>query len=1087
MDLFAAAGVDLVEGGSGRSGRSILPRTQRIPLLNHKAIARARERAVFSPTDQQLAAAREYAKKARNARFRQQKETAVRNLFFEAVLREILGYTTFDPDGPYTLAFERPIRRGTVDVALGRFGAPGAAEEIVAPFELKGPSTEDLDAIPAGRGRSPVQQAWDYAIDAPGSRWVLVSNCIEIRLYGFGRGRDAYEVFNLARIDDPDEHARLWLMLSADRLLGGATDALLRESDTAYKDVTNQLYLEYKSMRDRLIAFLVDPAGGPKLAHAAAIELAQKLLDRILFIAFAERTQLLPDRLLERAAKASNEWVPQPLWKNFQTLFREVDEGNKERGVWAYNGGLFAPDPVGDGVVLPDHLTTDLASLGQWDYRSDVPVTVLGHIFEQSVTDLERMRAESRGEAPPKVSKRKREGVVYTPDIVTRFLAERTVGRTLEERFTALLAVHATDSTLPSNGDPVPWRDGAASERAFWKEYAAMLRGLRIVDPACGSGAFLVAAFDLLAAEYRRAVDRLLGLGEKLDFDLYDEILTRNLCGVDLNAESVEITRLSLWLKTARNKHRLQNLEATIKVGDSLIEDAKFTDRPFSWRAAFPDVFANGGFDIAIGNPPYVRMELIKRIKPYLEKHYVVADDRTDLYAYFFERGVGLLKEGGRLGYISSSTFFRTGSGENLRTFLGDNVAIEAVVDFGDLQIFEGVTTYPAVVTLRKGKVQDGGVLSFLKIDGDLPKDLDTEFSANARAMPRARLGAGSWQFEDEPLARLRDKIVDGRKTLGEVYGAPMRGIVTGLNEAFVVDQTTRDRLVAQDPKSADLLVPFLRGENVKRWRIEPEGLFLINTPRGKVDIDAYPAVRDRLLPFRAELERRATKQEWFELQQAQLAYHERLKAPKIVWPHFQLERSFTSELSAFFLNNKCFFLPSDDDALLALLNSACVWFQLVSLARLKRGGYIEAEAQYVERLALPKPSKSQRGNLARLGLACTDAANRRFAIQSVVRHRIRTDLAPRDSARLSRKLEDWWTLDFAAFRAEAKRALHADIPVKERGEWEAYLGKHSAEVRALDAEIEKAEREIDAIVYRLFDLTADEIALLEASLAGQY
>ncbi len=140
----------------------------------------------------------------------------------------------------------------------------------------------------------------------------------------------------------------------------------------------------------------------------------------------------------------------------------EVDTGNKERGIWAYNGGLFAPDPAGDAVVLPDRLATDLASLGQWDYRSDVPVTVLGHIFEQSVTDLERMRAESRGEAPPKVSKRKREGVVYTPDIVTRFLAERTVGKTLEERFTALLAIHATDSTLPSErrSDPLARRGG---------------------------------------------------------------------------------------------------------------------------------------------------------------------------------------------------------------------------------------------------------------------------------------------------------------------------------------------------------------------------------------------------------------------------------------------------------------------------------------------------------------------------------------------------------------------------------------------------------------------------------------------------
>jgi type I restriction-modification system DNA methylase subunit len=435
----------------------------------------------------------------------------------------------------------------------------------------------------------------------------------------------------------------------------------------------------------------------------------------------------------------------------FKALFRNVDQGNDSLYIWAYNGGLFATDPAADTLELPDSLAAELAKLGQWDYRSDVPVTVLGHVFEQSITDLERLRAESRGEAPPKVSKRKREGVVYTPEIVTRFLVERTVGRTLDERFAALLAVHAKSAVLPKNGDPIPWRAGETSERAFWLDYAAVLRKLTIVDQACGSGAFLVAAFDLLAAEYRRVVERLVALGEPIDFDLFDEIVTRNLYGVDLNAESVEVTRLALWLKTARNKHHLQNLEATTKIGNSLIDDSTFTDRPFDWRAAFGGVFAQGGFDVVVGNPPYVRMELIKPVKPYLEKHYVVAADRADLYAYFFERGVGVLKEGGRLGYISSSTFFRTGSGENLRRFLGDHVAIEAVVDFGDLQIFEGVTTYPAIVALRKGGAELDDAVRFLKVDA-LPNDIEAEFASKAQTMPRTRLGHGSWQFEAAPL-----------------------------------------------------------------------------------------------------------------------------------------------------------------------------------------------------------------------------------------------------------------------------------------------------------------------------------------------
>jgi type I restriction-modification system DNA methylase subunit len=256
-------------------------------------------------------------------------------------------------------------------------------------------------------------------------------------------------------------------------------------------------------------------------------------------------------------------------------------------------------------------------------------------------------------------------------------------------------------------------------------------------------------------------------MGETLEFDPYDEIVTKNLYGVDLNAESVEITRLALWLKTARRHHRLQHLEATIKAGNSLIDYSDYTDRPFDWRAAFPEVFAEGGFDVAIGNPPYLRMELIKPVKPYLEKHYRVATDRADLYAYFFERGLELLRPGGRLGFISSSTFFRTGSGEKLRLLLSEESAIEAVIDFGDLQVFEGVTTYPAIITLRKQKGGDGEV-AFLTVEDRLPQDLGAAFDAEALPMPRRRLTGATWRFEEDRLARLRDTLTEDEVLLLE-------------------------------------------------------------------------------------------------------------------------------------------------------------------------------------------------------------------------------------------------------------------------------------------------------------------------------
>ena len=1048
-----------------------MSRILRVPLFAAKVMREARSRIAFAPSQEQLDAAADYARKAKG-RFGGQNEVEVRPSFFSAILEKLLGYKTTDPDHPYTLAYEVQIRRGSVDVALGHFDAAGA-KDIAAPFEFKGPRTADLDAPLPGRRFSPVEQAWAYAMDAPGARWVLVTNCLEIRLYAFGRGRDAYEIFDLARLDEEEEHARLWQVLSAARFLGGATEGLLRDTDNALKDVTDKLYKEYKGLRDRLMNYMVHSADGPKLAAPAAIEPAQKILDRILFIAFAQRTELQPGRMLERASLSQNEFAPVPLWHNFKSLFRAVDKGSEALDVWPYNGGLFAQDPVADAIMLPDGLAREVALLGQWDFRTEVPVTVLGHIFEQSITDLEALKAQNRGETPAASGKRKREGVVYTPDMVTRFLVQRTVGLTLREAFDARW------SRLGMDG--APERD---RQSLFWRLYLRKLRRLTVVDPACGSGAFLIAAFDALALEYRRVEKALAGLGEALDFDIFDQIVTKNLFGVDLNAESVEITRLSLWLKTARREHHLQNLDITIKAGDSLIEDGAYTQRPFDWRAAFPQVFSRGGFDIVIGNPPYVRMELIKAMKPYLERNYVVAADRADLYAYFFERGVGLLKHGGRLGFISSSTFFRTGSGEALRTFLVDNLAIESVVDFGDVQVFEGVTTYPAILSLRKANGAAGAV-SFLVVKDDAPGELGVLFDSDARDMPRARLTPGSWRFENEPLALLRDKIAKGRKTLGEVFGVPLRGIVTGLNDVFVIDTPTRDRLVLTDPKSTELLKPFLRGEDVKRWRVEPAGLWLINTPKGKVKIDDYPAVRGWLLPFRADLEKRATKQEWWELQQAQLAYQPKLEAPKLAWCHFQVAATFSIDRSGTFLNNKCFFVPVAEPWLCALLNSHLYWAALYSLSRIKRGNYIEAEAQYVSQLPIPDMPTRVRASLAALGQTCTDAATRRRDIVAGTRRRI-LDLATPERRKLTGKLENWHALDFAQFRAAVKAAFRAEIPLRQRAEWQEYLAENAAQVRALTARIEQAEREIDIIVYGLFDLTPDEVALLEKSLAGR-
>ncbi|MCU0831487.1 MAG: N-6 DNA methylase [Rhizobiaceae bacterium] len=1087
--------MDLPGGGAGKR-REPLPKLAHVPLFSEKIVAAALQQTeLVNPSPEAVKAAVTYAKLARSAKFQGRNEVQAAPDFINLILKQVLGFQSHAlEDKGVSLKEQFRLGGKPVDVALGRFDADDTPDLALAPLEMKGPDTPDLDRIMAGRGLSPVQQAWDYAADAPDAKWVMVSNCLELRLYRLGRGRETHERFDLTRLDEPEQLRRFLAILDANRFLGGRTDDLLSRSDGALKDITDTLYQEYAGLRGKLLAFLRDSADGPGFATKQAIEATQKLLDRVLFIAFASGNRMLPEKLFLDALSIRNDFDPKPLWHNVQRMFQWIDKGNDRGGdrfnVWPYNGGLFAPDPLVDDLMLPDHLAEEFKLLLGYDYGKDVSVNVLGHIFEQSISDLEKLRDDQPDDK--KVSQRKRDGVVYTPEHVTRFLVQKTIGVTLDERRAAVLARHGGLAKLPSDKDEVEWPEEA--QRAFWQEWHGVLQSLTILDPACGSGAFLVAAFEYLTDEYRRTVERLAELDVAMEpgYDIFDDILSRNIYGVDLNVESVEIARLALWLKSARRQKRLAKLDAMVQAGDSLIDDPKASSRAFNWREAFPDVMAQGGFDIVLGNPPYVRMELIKPLKPWLAKHYTVADERTDLYAYFFEQGVRLLKKGGRLGFISSSTFFRTGSGERLRLFLNEYTDIETVIDFGDGQVFEGVTTYAAILTMRKRRTPDEplgppeGDLAYLTFKDDAPMDLGRAFDAFAKTMPRARLTGGSWQLENEALAKLRAKIIGGRKTLKEVYGAPLYGIKTGLNEAFVIDTPTRDRLVKADPKSAELLKPFLKGENIKRWRVEPEGLWLINTPKGKVDIERYPAIRDWLLPFKDRLLARATEQEWWELQQAQLAYQPVFEGPKIIYMDICNSNTFAIDIQAYQPANTCYLIQSSDQVLVAFLNSKIAWFYWSATTNIARGGYLRLRSEFLEGTPLPFFQTASAGKrVDELGARCAARKADLASIQTAFHTRVLNDLAA-PGTKLNGKLKAFHTLTFKELQAEIKKALKAEIPVKERGQWQALHEEASAEIKRLEAEIAAAEAEINRLVYEAFELTPDEIALLEASLEGQ-
>ncbi|MFH1495076.1 MAG: N-6 DNA methylase [Pseudomonadota bacterium] len=1070
------------------------------PLFNQRFLTKRLGSQPTPPNHKKLLV--EWADTIRSGVIHKQRETELRGPFIQRFFVDMLGYRAFGNGSDWTINDEKRTGSGSADTALGSFS--GTGKTVVAPVELKGADTTDLDAIMPGRHKSPVQQVWEYAMDTPGCRFMLVSNMVEIRLYAVGHTRQIYERFEILELADSDAaYRRFQLLLSADNLLSGNTIRLLQESAQAEKEITAKLYADYKTWRINLLISLIQSSGKPA---EDLIEPVQKLLDRVLFVAFAEDRGLLPAKTLSQAFSHRDLYNPRPIWENFLGLFRAIDKGNQQLGIPAYNGGLFALDNVLDALPVSDKSCQMFAALGEYDFADDVSVTVLGHIFEQSISDLEKLKELANTdsftlktletqvlESSRSVSgKRKAHGVVYTPDAITRFIVDETLASYLHESREAVLKQFTDEAgnwRKPSDGEKKFSGRGKqvklkslerVVEFLFWTEWRNKLCQIRVVDPACGSGAFLVAAFDVLDAEYRQVNEQIQAITGNPDlFDINREILNGNLYGVDLNPESIEISKLSLWLKTAQKGKPLESLEANLRVGNSLIADANYTDRPFDWHTAFADVFATGGFDVVLGNPPYVRMELLKPIKPYLEERYKVASDRADLYYYFYELGLSLLKSGGRLGYISSSKFFKTGSGEPLRQHLLAHAQIRTLIDFGDLQVFEGVTTYPAIVVLdRSENPSDNMNISYLVLT-ELPESLAAAFAQQAGTMPQRQLRADSWQLETSGMDVLRGKLTNGYPTLKEVYGSPLYGIKTGLESAFVVDRATRDRMIAEDPKSAELLKPYLEGKDLKAWHIDTQDLWLIYIPKNRIDIDDYPAIKTYLLPYRGALEKRATKQAWFELQQSQERYSRAFSETKIVYPDIADRPKFSFNRASF-LATTCFCIATDELWLVAFLNSKTTWWLIKQSTPYVRGGFHRLKTQYLENLPLPDVLPKIREQLEALAQKAQSAAEARRDLLASFRRRILTDLAPGGaSAKLTKKLADWPEFDFKTFHEEVKKQFKQSIPLVERDDWQALFESNKIKIEAFSAEIAQHENSIDQIVYKLFGLTNEEVALI--------
>jgi hypothetical protein len=723
----------------------------------------------------------------------------------------------------------------------------------------------------------------------------------------------------------------------------------------------------------------------------------------------------------------------------------------------------------------------------------------LGHIFEQSITDLEELRATAAGEKfDASKGKRKTQGVYYTPAYITQYIVDVALGGYLRRREEALRIEYTLDSSTRAT------KKRQQNEIKFWEAYREILIQTRVVDPACGSGAFLIAAFEYLSREYERVNSALaeLKLGQRSIFDLNKTILNNNLYGVDLSSESVEITKLSLWLKTAERGKPLTDLNHNIKVGNSIVSDVNIDRRAFDWEAAFPHVFAEGGFDVVLGNPPYVRQELLSPIKPYLQQHYQSSDGVADLYTYFYERGIQFLKVDGVMSYIVTNKWLKAGYGENLRRFFVEHSHIEQIIDFGHAPIFQDADTFPCIISVRKSLTSTaiGEQSSVLICPVPREKLADINLAQYVQqagySVPANRFSSDAWSLEHPDVDALMQKIKSVGVTLKDyAVVKPYYGIKTGFNEAFLIDNETRDRIVRDDPKSAEIIKPYLRGQDVKRWHSEWQNIWIILVKSSgnynwdwsdsendeiaeAIFKDTYPGIYQHLKPLQDKLSKRSDRGKfWWELRQC--SYYHIFESPKIIYQVIQTFPQYSLSQDVIYGNDKTFILPIDDLYVLTLLNFPLLWCYSHRIFTQMLSGSISPMGYLFETLLIAVPDdkiKSEIEELAKNAIELTktnQAHHREIYDWLQLEHQIE---------KIGQKLEDFSNLSLEEFSQEIKKRKpkgNNSLNPKALKEIKEVYQEYAPKIQTAKSELLQIEHRLSDLVNQAYQLTPAEIELM--------
>lgn len=967
--------------------------------------------------------------------------------------------------------------QGEADLALGWFRGGLAAEpQVLCEFK---DIRSGLDAKQNRKGANltPVEQCLNYVRHARRNLfgneavqpwWGLVTDMNEFRLYWWDRAPRECLAFHIRRKDlltpydllsngsDAEFDRFLFTKLfQRDMLISlSGKPALWRlvERQWLREDrLENEFYDHYRKLRERLFGVL--RTHNPKIAATPTelLRATQKLLDRFIFAFYCEDMgermlfppQFIRDYLKTRSVEPYYDTIGTEIWAFFRRLFKTMNTGGRlgQTAVPHINGGLFDEDALIEELEIPNHVFAaagqghNEASLEQdqetlfylcarYNYaakgsaKDSLSLYTLGRIFEQSITELEyRIGELENRETLAKLSKRKRDGVYYTPEWVVNYLVEET----LVPWFDAArkVAGFAPDGTPPDLAAAVAYED--------------RLCRIRIVDPACGSGAFLISAFRKLLDERvkaRRDIERLSarGMAEAIDEKpIIAEILVNNIYGVDINPSSVEIAKLALWLHSARASAPLSSLDHTIRCGNSLVGPDIWSMReatpeaisrinPFDWQAAFPEAFADGGFDIVLGNPPYVKLQNLRKVDPDVVAYLVgqrgpdtylsTQTGNFDLYLPFIEKGLRLLAPGGRMAYIAPSLWPVNEYGAGLCGLLHRTRQLERWVDFKSYQVFDEATTYTALQFFTHSPNDTLGIV--VSPDGNIG---DIDWADESLRLQASEFSAeGGWLMatgeERALILRLRRdclRLDDRFLTDGITVG-----IQTSADAIYHLQRLGPNRYRCSPPKQQSFEVqiedgvmrPLVSGPEAKRYEECQTGTFLLfpyeADERGDVRLideadlarrfpEAYAHLKNHETILRAREQSGFDDSRWYRFgrhQNLDKQEVEKLIVAQTV-PGMRVCADYTADK---YLNNVRVngILPArgcDLSYLLGVLNGPVADFVFRRIAKPKQGGWFEANRQFIAPLPIPRADHDVQAEIGTMARSLQEAWTRRRSL----------------------------------------------------------------------------------------------------------